>query len=112
MHYFCKKFFWLTILANIVYFPFNQLCMHLCTSTHQFRLFCACMLLVPYFLLNSIRSGLAFKAAPLKFCHHAFNSGATLLCVGDFSHKIVFTVLRKKILIVGQGLAVKGGIKI
>ena len=25
MHYLCKKFFGLTILANIVYFPFNGL---------------------------------------------------------------------------------------
>ena len=42
MHY-----FWLIILANIVSTDF---CMHL--YTHQFRLSCVCMLLVPYFLLN------------------------------------------------------------
>ena len=29
------------------------------------------------------------KAAPPKFYHHAFNSGATLLCVGDFFQNIV-----------------------
>ena len=50
------------------------------------------------------------KAAPPKFCHHAFNSGATLLCVGDFSNKIVLHRAAKIILIRGQGLAVKGGI--
>ena len=49
-----------------------------------------------------------FKAAPLKFFHHAFNSGATLLCIDDFSHKIVSHRAAKKILIRGQGLAVKG----
>ena len=26
---------------------------------------------------------------PLIFCPHTFNFGATLLCVGDFSQKIV-----------------------
>ena len=83
--------------------------MHLYTSTHHFRLFCVCMFLVPYFLLNPIRSGGAFKAAPPKFCHHAFNSGATLLCVGDFSYKIVLHRAAKIFLIRGQGLAVKGG---
>ena len=72
------------------------LCMHLYTSTHQFRLFCECMFLVPYFLPNTIRSGRAFKAAPPKFCYHTFNSGATLLCVGDFSHKIVLHRAAKK----------------
>ena len=34
--------------------------------------------------------GGAFKAPPPPiFCSHAFNFGATLLCVGDFSQKIV-----------------------
>ena len=112
MHYFCQKIFWLIILENIVYFPFNDFCMHLYTLTYQFRLFCECMLLVPYFLLNSIRSGGAFKAAPLKFCHHAFNSGATLLCVDDFSHKIVLHRAAKKKLIGGSRFSRKGGIKI
>ena len=32
----------------------------------------------------------AFKALTLKFCHHAFNSRATFLCIGDFSQTIVF----------------------
>ena len=50
-----------------------------------------------------------FKAAPSKFCHHAFSSGDTLLCVGDFSHKIVLHRAAKKKLIRGQGLAVKEG---
>ena len=54
----------------------------------------------------------AFKAASPKFCHHAFNSGAKLLCAGDFSHKIVLHRAGKENLIRGQGLAVKGGIKI
>ena len=33
--------------------------------------------------------GLLKHPPPPKFCPHAFNSGATLLCVGDFSQKIV-----------------------
>ena len=47
--------------------------------------------------LNPIRSGGggALKAPPPPpiFCSHAFKFGATLLCVGDFSQKIVW---RKK----------------
>ena len=30
-----------------------------------------------------------FKSSPQFFCPHAFNFRATLLCVGDFSQKIV-----------------------
>ena len=33
--------------------------------------------------------GGALKAPTPIFCSHAFNFGATLLCVGDFSQKIV-----------------------
>ena len=97
MHYFWKKKFWLIILANIDYFPSTDFCMHLYTSTHQTRMFCVCMLLVPYFSLNPIRYGGAFKAAPPKFCHHAFNIGAASLCVGDFLQKNCFTPCSKKI---------------
>ena len=71
--------------------------------THLFRMFCVCMLLVPYFSLNPTRSGGAFKDPPPKFCPHAFNSGATLLCVGDFSQKIVSHCVAK--IIRGQDLA-------
>ena len=40
--------------------------------------------------VNPIRSGGgALKAPPSIFCPHAFNFGATLLYVGDFSQKIV-----------------------
>ena len=49
--------------------------------------------------IDPIRSGIgltlydpgggALKASPLIFCSHAFNFEATLLCVGDFSQKIV-----------------------
>ena len=35
-----------------------------------------------------------------------------LMCIGDFSHKIVLHRAAKKNLIRGQSLAVKGGIKI
>ena len=39
---------------------------------------------------NPIRSGGALKAPPpMIFCSHALNIGAALLCVGDFSQKIV-----------------------
>ena len=33
--------------------------------------------------------GGALKAPPPNFCSHAFNFRAALLCVGDFSQKIV-----------------------
>ena len=50
----------------------------------------------------------AFKAknpAPTpKFCRHAFNSGATLLCDCDFSKKIILQSREKKNF--GQGLVV------
>ena len=44
-----------------------------------------------YLYLNPIRSGGGgtLKAPPPISCPHAFNFGATLLCVGDFSQKIV-----------------------
>ena len=38
--------------------------------------------------LNPIRSGGEFKPSPPQFFFpHAFNFGATLLCIGDFSPK-------------------------
>ena len=67
MHYFWKKNFWLIILANIVYFQLTSACIY--TPQHT-NLGCLCVH-VP------------------KFCHYAFNSRAILLCVGDFSQKIV-----------------------
>ena len=45
-----------------------------------------------YKMFNPIRSGGGggFKSPPPSdFCPHAFNFGATILCVGDFSQKIV-----------------------
>ena len=42
--------------------------------------------------INPIRSGGGgglLKPSPPIFCSHAFNFGAALLCVGDFSQKIV-----------------------
>ena len=95
-NFFCGSLYWQILFT----FHLTDFCMHLYTSTHQFRLFCECMLLVPYFLLNTIRSGKAFKAAPPKFCYHTFISEATLLCVGDFSHKIVLHRAAKKIRLV------------
>ena len=65
----------------------------------------------PY-LINPIRSGGgSFKSPPPPqiFCPYAFNFGAILLCVGDFSPKNSFnTVWQKKILIRGHDLAVRG----
>ena len=62
--------------------------------------------------LNPIRSGGVggFKISPPPpiICPHAFNFGATLLCVGDFSQKIVQHSVAKKILIGGQSLAARG----
>ena len=43
---------------------------------------------------------------PPILCPHAFNLGATLLCVGDFSQK---TQCGQKKLIRGQDLAARGG---
>ena len=60
----------------------------------------------------TIRGGEALKAAPpppLIFCPHAFNFGATLLCVGDFSKKNSLTSCGEKtFLIGGHDLAVRG----
>ena len=41
--------------------------------------------------INPIGSwgGGGFKSPPLNFCPQAFNFGATLLCVRDFSQKLV-----------------------
>ena len=43
-------------------------------------------------MINPIRSGGGFKSPPPpppNFCPHAFNFGATLMCVRDFSQKVV-----------------------
>ena len=40
--------------------------------------------------------GGALKAPPPIFCPHAFNFGATILCVGDFSQKNSLTPCGKK----------------
>ena len=63
-----------------------------------------------FYVFNPTRSRGALKAPlPPIFCPHAFNFGATLLCVGDFSPKIFFTAYgEKKILIGGHDLAVRG----
>ena len=60
---------------------------------------------------NPIRSaGRGFKSPPPPiFCSHAFNFGAALLCVGDFSQKNSLTPCgKKKNLIGGHDLAVRG----
>ena len=61
MHYFRKQIFWADYTSKYcllsITFHSTDFCMHLYTSTHQFRLFCVCMLRVLYFLLNPIRSG-------------------------------------------------------
>ena len=62
-----------------------------------------------YISLNPIRSGGALKAPPPIFCSHAFNFGAALLCVGDFSQKNSLTPCgEKRFLMGGHDLAVKG----
>ena len=49
------------------------------------------------YLVNPIRSGGGgFKSPPPIFRSHAFNFGAALLCVGDFSQKIVKHRVAKK----------------
>ena len=60
---------------------------------------------------NPIRSGGgALKAPPSTiFCHHAFNSGSTLLCVGDFSKKNSLTPCGEIFFLLGgHDLAVRG----
>ena len=54
--------------------------------------------------------GGGFKSPPPPiFCPHAFNFGATLLCVGEFSPKNSLTPGgKKKFLIGGHDLAVRG----
>ena len=62
-----------------------------------------------YHCVNPIRSGVGgFKSPPPPqiSCIHAFNFGATLLCVGDFSQTTPYG--EKKLLIGGHDLAVRG----
>ena len=47
----------------------------------------ALIIIVPLILYDP--GGGALKPPPPIFCPHGFNFGATLLCVGDFSQKIV-----------------------
>ena len=73
------------------------------------------LLKVDYYTVNvllpyTIRGGGgALKApSPPIFCPHAFNFGAALLCVGDFSQKIVYHRVAKFFFIGGHDLAVRG----
>ena len=52
---FAKNFLGWLYYQILFTFHSTNFCMHLYTSMHQFRLFCVCMLLVPYFLVNLIR---------------------------------------------------------
>ena len=56
-------------------------------------------------VFNPLQSGGAFKSPPPNFCPHAFNFGATLLCVPKNSDH---HVAKKKIFIGGQDLAIWG----
>ena len=71
------------------------------TSTHQFRLFCVCMLLVPLLKPPLRNFAITHLILGLHYC-----------ALVTFSIKLFYTVLQKNNLIRGQGLAVKGGIKI
>ena len=94
-------------------FHSTDFCMHLYTSTHQFRLFCVCMLLAPYFLPNPIRSGGVLLKPPLRnFAITHLILGLHYCALVTFPIKLFYHRAAKKILIRGQGLAVKGGIKI
>ena len=62
------------------------------------------------YMFNPIRSGGggALKAPPQYFCPHAFNFGATLLCVGDFSPKNNLTPCGENFFLIGgHDLAVR-----
>ena len=52
--------------------------------------------MIPYHTLRSGGGGGLLNPPPPKLCPHAFNSGATLLCVGAFSPKIVLHCVAKK----------------
>ena len=71
-----------------------------------------CRYVLNCFFLGNYLNPIRYRTPPpptIKCCPHAFNSGATLLCVGDFSPKIALHCVAKKIeLIRGQGLAVRG----
>ena len=56
--------------------------------------------------------GVALKAPPPIFCPHAFNFGATILCVGDFSQKIVSYRVANFFFDWGSRFSRKGGLKI
>ena len=54
----------------------------------------------------------SLKPLPLNFCPHAFNLGATLLCVGGFSKKNSLTPYGEKKIDWGSRFSHKGGLKI
>ena len=63
--------------------------------------------------INPIRSGVGegFKSPPppLIFCQHAFNFGATILCVVDFSPKNSLTLCGENFFLIGgHDLGVRG----
>ena len=63
--------------------------------------------------VNPIRSGEGlYKPPPPIFCSHAFNFGAALLCVGDFSPKNSLTPFGEKFFLMGgHDLTVRGVLK-
>ena len=106
---FANKFFGWLYQQILFTFHSTDFCTHLYTSTHQFRLFCVCMLLVPYFLLNPPYTLL--KPPLRSFAITYLIIGLHYCAMVTFPIKLFHTVLRKTNLIRGQVLAVKGGIK-
>ena len=111
MHYFCLKIFLLIILENIflLFIQLTSACIY--TPQHQFQKFCVCMLLVPYFSLYPIRSGGLLKPPLRNFAITHLILELHYCALVTFPQKLFYIVWLKK-LIRGQGLAVKGGLKI
>ena len=65
----------------------DDYCLVLCKSNNSVN----CRMLFPSSTLTLYDpgGGGALKAPPPIFCSHAFNFGAALLCIGDFSQNIV-----------------------
>ena len=103
-----KKIFWLIILENIVYFLFNRLLhafIHL--NTRISAVLCVHVASSVFFCLTIRRPLRNFAITHLILGLHY------CALTNDFSHEIVsHRAAKKKNLIRGQCLAVKGGIKI
>ena len=87
MHYFCQKFLAdYTSKYCLLSIEVTSACIYTPQHTNFGCFVCACCKFRVFRLTLYDPGGGggegAFKATPPKFCTHAFNSGATLLCFG------------------------------